>query len=261
MILPIRKLRLLLCLALLCAPFPAQVSKPVALADIMAKIQGWRKATDFKATGRLVRVAESGERTSYRIAFRARFFADGLKVFCEVIDPPPVKVRMLLEMRVSGGARIRVGHAGDPAPKELAAASFGDSLLGTDFSFEDLMDDHFQWKNQALLEKAQFGARQCYVIKSEPSAADRSQYSSVTSWVDQKIYYPVRLEKVVTGLGTTKEFTNYGLRESKGRWSASQIKVETKGKPGSSLLIITGGVENAGLKAAQFDPALLTKPD
>ena len=248
-------------IVLLATPFLAQEATPAALSDVMEKIQAWRKATDFNANGRLVRVAESGERTTYRISIRARSFADGLKVFCEVTDPPQAKVRLLLESRTTGGATIRTGHAGDPAPKELPAASFGDPLLGSEFSFEDLMDNQFLWKNQTLLEKAPCGARGCYVIKSEPSAADHSHYSSVTSWIDQKIYYPVKIEKALKGSGIVREFTNYGLRESKGRWSASQIEVETKGRPGSSLLIITGGAEKANLNASQFDPALLTKPD
>jgi hypothetical protein len=256
-----KKIAILTVIILLATPFFAQDAKPATLADIMEKIQAWRKATDFKASGRLVRVAESGERKTYRISIRARSLADGLKVFCEVTDPPPAKVRLLLESRNGGGATIRTGHAGDPVSKELPAENFGDPLLASDFSFEDLMDDQFLWKNQTLLEKATCGARECYVIKSEPSAADHSHYSSVTSWIDQKIYYPVRIRKVVKGSGTVKEFTNYGLRESKGRWSASQVEVETKGRPGSSLLIITGGAEKANLNASQFDPALLTEPD
>jgi len=256
-----KKFIVLTTIVLLATPLLTQETKPVTLADVMEKIQAWRRATDFKASARLVRVAESGERANYRISIRARSFASGLKVFCEVTDPPSAKVRWLLEFHASGGTTIRTGHAGDPAPKELAAANFGDALLGSDFSFEDLVDDQFLWKNQMLLEKSQCGARECYVIKSEPSAADRSHYSSVTSWVDQQIYYPVRVEKVVKTSGTVKEFTNYGLRESRKRWSASQIEAETKGKPGSSLLIITGGAEKANLTASQFDPALLTKPD
>ena len=246
---------------LLASPVSAQDAKPATLSDIMEQIHSWRKATDFKASGRLVKVGESGDRKTYRIAIRARSFADGLKVFCAVIDPPQSRVRLLLETRASGGAVIRTGHAGDAAPKELPAANFGDSLLGSDFSFEDLMDNQFLWKNQTLLEKAQCGARQCYVIKSEPAAADHSHYSSVTSWIDQKIYFPVRIEKTVKGTGAVKVFTNYGLRQSKGAWSASQIEVEIKGKAGSSLLVITGGAEKANLTASQFDPALLTKPD
>jgi hypothetical protein len=248
-------------IGLLTAALPAQERAPATLAGVMEKIQAWRKATDFKAGGRLVLVAESGERTTYRISIRARSFGDGLKVFCEVIDPPSARIRLLLEARAGGEAAIWTGHAGDPAPKELPVKNFGDSLLGSDFSLEDLMDNQYLWKNQTLAGEAKCGARQCYVIKSEPAAGERSSYSSVTSWVDKNIYYPVRVEKLIRGTGLVKEFTNFGLRQSKGVWLASQIEVEIKDRPGSSLLIITGGAEDANLKASQFDPALLTKPE
>jgi hypothetical protein len=246
---------------LLAMPLGAQQNKPASLSEIMGKIHDWRAATDFKASARLVKVAGTGERTTYHVGLRARSFGDALKVFCEVTDPPSAKIRLLLETHAGGGAAIRTGHAGDPAPKELSSANWGDALLGSDFSLEDLMDDQFLWRNQTLVESSKCGARECYVIKSVPSAADHSHYASVTSWIDQTIFYPVRIEKTVKGSGEVKTFTNFGLRESKGRWSASQIEVETKGAPGSSLLIITGGAEKANLQAGQFDPALLTKPD
>ncbi len=251
----------LIAFVLLAMPLPAQQNKPATLAEIMEKIQAWRQATDFKGSGRLVKVAGSGERKTYHITLRARSFADELKVFCEVTDPPSAKIRLLLETRAGGEAAIRTGHANDPATKELSAANWGDALLGSDFSLEDLMDSQFLWKNQTLTESSKCGARECYVIKSVPSFADRSHYSSVTSWIDQTIFYPVRIEKTVKGSGAVKTFTNFGLRESKGRWSASQIEVETKGMPGSSLLIITYGAEKANLQRSQFDPRLLTKPD
>ncbi len=251
----------LLLFATLSAPLLAQDAKPATLAAVLQKIEARRKTTDFKASGRLVRIAESGERTTYRISIRARYFADGMKVFCQVTDPPAARVRLLLENSGSGVSSIRTGHPGDAAPRELSPANFGDALLSSDFSFEDLMDEQFSWKKQTLLEKATCGARDCFVIRSESAATDHSHYSSITSWVDQNIYFPVRVEKTVRGSGTVKEFTNYGLRESKGTWSASQIEARTKGKAGSSLLIITGGAEKANLTPAQFAPALLIQPD
>src|SRR5206468_3836368 len=124
----------------------AQEAGHASLPDVMEKLHAWRNSTDFKASGRLVRVAETGDRTTYRISIRARSFADGLRVFCEVTDPPQSKVSLLLEGKVTGGATMRTGHPGDSTPKELPAASFGDALLNSDFSFEDLMDNQFAWK-------------------------------------------------------------------------------------------------------------------
>jgi hypothetical protein len=256
-----KKLLILIALTMLASPLLSQEPNPGALTSVMQKIHAWRKATDFKASGRLVNIGASGDRTTYKISIRAKYFPDGIKVYCAITDPAAARVRFLLEPHGGAGPSIHTAHPGDSSAKELPASSMGDALLGTDFLLEDLMDDQFSWKNQTLVEKGACGARQCYVIKSQPAAYDHSPYSAVKSWVDEKSYFPVRVEKVIRSSGAVKTFTNYGLRESKGMWSASQIAAEIRGKPGSSLLIITGGAEKANLPASQFDPAQLTKTD
>jgi len=122
------------------------------------------------------------------------------------------------------------------------------------------MESQFLWRNQSLVEETTYGARAVFVVKSQPGPADRTHYSAVTSWLDREIYYPVKVEKVVKGSGMVKEFIFYGLRESKGIWSASQIEAKTKGKPGSTLLIISRGSAKAHTDESAFDPALLIKP-
>lgn len=235
--------------------------RAIALADLMARLQSMRRATDFRASGRLVKVAEPGRRAAYRISLRARSFAGVLKLFCEVKEPAQARVRLLVETQPAGKASIRAGHAGDRAPRELDFESWGEPFLDSDLSYEDLMENHFLWRRQSLLQAAKYGARNCYVVRSEPAASDRSHYSAVTSWLDQETYYPVKVEKVLKTSGRVKEFIYYGLRQSKGIWSASQIEVRFQGQPGSTLLIVTRGSEKASLSGSEFDPALLTKPD
>jgi hypothetical protein len=248
------------CLVMLLAPsLLAQQAKPVTIQELLTRVLALRDATDFKASGRLVRVSASGERRSYQISLRARAFDDVLKIFCEVTDPPPARVRLLLESHRSGRSTVRLGHGGDPAPRELPSQNWGDALLDTDFSYEDLMENHFLWRGQTLVSETTYGARACYLVRSEPGPADRSHYSAVTSWLDKAVYYPVHVEKTVKGSGSVKEFVYYGLRESKGIWSASQIECKTRGREGSTLLIITRGSEKARVAANDFDPALLTR--
>jgi hypothetical protein len=164
-----------------------------------------------------------------------------------------------MESGAAGRTVVRAGHAGGAAPKELGPARWGDPLLDSDLTYEDLMENQFRWQKQTLVKEEKYGARDCYVVKSEPAAVDRSHYSAVTSWLDRQVQYPVKVEKVVKATGQVKEFIYYGLRESKGIWSASQIEVRVAGKPGSTLLIITRGSGKARLGAVDFDPAWLTK--
>jgi hypothetical protein len=228
--------------------------------EVMARLLSLRNATDFTASGRLVRVSASGERKNISIAFRAHAFPDGLRIFCDVTAPPSACARMLMFIPPQGPPVIRTGHAGDASPKELPRERWGESLLGTDFTYEDLLENYVLWRRQTLLPEAQYGARTCLVLRSEPGPGDPSQYASVTSWLDRVAYHAVKVEKVMKTSGEVRVFIYYGLREVKGVWSASQLECKVEGKPGSSLLIINRGAEKPRLDRAAFDPALLTKP-
>jgi hypothetical protein len=132
--------------------------------------------------------------------------------------------------------------------------------LETAFTYEDLLENQFDWHKQTLAGEAVYGARTCYVLKSAPDGNGQSHDSAVTSWLDRETLHPVRVQKTLRASGAVKEFLYYGLRESKGIWSASQVEVKTVGKPGSSLLVVTRGAEKAHLAAGDFDAALLTRP-
>jgi hypothetical protein len=243
---------------LLCQLLLAQDPASATTAELIAKIRSMRQRTNFRASGRLVRVEQGGERKAYQISMKGRASAAGVSIFAEVTDPASARVRVLMETRAGAAGSIRLGHPGEPEPKELAFANWGDPLLDSDLSYEDLMEGHFFWGSQALLKEAPYGARRCYVLRSQPSGADRSHYSSVTAWLDRQITYPVKVEKVLKRSGVVKEFLYYGLRQSNGLWSAGQVEVRTKGQSHSTFLIINRGSAKANLSDRDFDPKLLT---
>ena len=238
---------------------PAALLPAATQEEVLARLRALRDATDYTASGRLVRVSPSGERTSYQIAFRAHAFPDGLRVFCEVTSPAPARVRMLLFIPPHGPAKIRTGHPGDPASKDLPAEKWDEGLLGTDLTYEDLLEDYPLWQRQNVLREERYGERTCVVLRSEPGPGGKSHYASVISWLDREIYYPVKVEKVVKTSGAVKEFIYYGLRQVRGVWSSSQIECKVAGKSGSSVLIINRGAEKPHLDRSAFDTALLTK--
>ena len=134
--------------------FLALLLLPVAMLpgatreEILARVRALRDATDYTASGRLVRISPSGERKNYTIAFRAHAFPDGLRIFCEVSAPPEARVRLLLFIPPQGPAKIRTGHAGDPASKELPAEKWDKGVLDSDFTYEDLLENYSQWQRQ-----------------------------------------------------------------------------------------------------------------
>jgi hypothetical protein len=208
---------------------------------------------DYRATGRLTRVEGNGKRTSYKFVAKAHWFPDGLRLLSEFSGPGSEKTSVLLHMSVSGHVTIEAVLPGEEAASVLPFERWNDPLVGSDFSYEDMVESQFFWKNQALLAAEKYGARDCFVLKSMSGSQDRSYYDSVTSWIDSGILYPVHVVKTLRGTGQQKEFIYYGLRQIGGVWSATQVEAKLPGKPGSSILVIEGGSGKANLGRKDFD--------
>jgi len=213
---------------------------------------------DYRSTGRLTRVEGNGKRTNYKFVAKARWFPDGLRVLCEISGPGPEKTSLLLHMSVSGHVTIEAVLPGEKAASVLPFERWNDPLVGTDFSFEDMVENQFFWKNQELLAPEKYGARDCFVLKSKSDSQDRTYYDSVTSWLDRNILFPLRVVKTLRGTGQQKEFIYYGLRQEGGAWSATQVEAKLQGKPGSSILVIEGGSPKANLGSKDFDISKLS---
>jgi hypothetical protein len=208
---------------------------------------------DYRATGRLTRVEGNGKRTSYKFVAKAHWFPDGLRLLCEISGPAAEKTSLLLHMSVSGHVTIEAVLPGEKAVSVLPFEHWKDRLVGTDFSYEDMVDNQFFWKTQELLTPEKYGARDCFVLKSVSGAQDRTYYDSVTSWIDRSILYPVHVVKTLRGTGQQKEFIYYGLRQVDGVWSATHVEAKLPGKPGSSILVIERGSGKAKLGRKDFD--------
>ena len=208
---------------------------------------------DYRMTGRLTRLEGNGKRSSYKFVAKAHWFPDGLRLLCEISGPGAEKTSLLVHMSMSGHVTIEAVLPGEKVASVLPFEHWNDPLVGTDFSYEDMVESQFFWKNQEVLAPEKYGARDCFVLKSKSSSQDRTYYDSVTSWIDRGILYPVHVVKTLRGTGQQKEFIYYGLRQVGGVWSASQVEAKLQGKPGSSILVIEAGSGKANLERKDFD--------
>jgi hypothetical protein len=208
---------------------------------------------DYRVTGRLTRVEGNGKRTSYKFVAKAHWFPDGLRLLCEISGPGSDKTSLLLHMNVSGQVTIEAILPGEKGASVVPFEHWNDPLVGTDFSYEDMVESYFFWKNQEVMAPEKYGARDCFVLKSMSGSQDRTFYDSVTSWIDRGILYPVHVVKTLRGTGQQKEFIYYGLRQVGGLWSATQVEAKLQGKPGSSILVIETGSPNAKLGPHDFE--------
>jgi hypothetical protein len=175
----------------------------------------------------------------------------------DIQSPDEAREHILLEMHPDGENVIQIAHPGDTTPETLPFDKWTEGPLGADFNFEDFLEPQYFWPNQTVLEKTKFGARECDVVKSAPNSEDLTHYTSIKTWLDHSIGFPVYVEKTLKLSGAVKEFTYFGLRQTDGFWSASQVEVKVRGKGGSTLLIIDRGTAKANLTLGDFSPERL----
>ena len=240
-------------LALLMVVYPSStIAAGPDLESVLKDSRQRIEALDYRMSGRLTKIDAGGKRTNFKFVAKARWFPDGLRLLCDISGPGSEKTTLLLQMNASGHITIDALLPGQKTPSPLPAERWNDPLVGTDFSIEDMVENQFFWKGQELLAPEKYGARDCVVLKSKSSAQDRSNYDSVTTWIDRSILYPVHAVKTLHGSGQQKEFVYFGLRQVSGQWSASQVEAKLQGKPGSSLLVIEAGSGKANLQRKDF---------
>jgi hypothetical protein len=242
-------------LATILLPITAQAAVPPrALAAARKQVE----SADYRMSGHLVRVDGSGARTNYGVNISAHWFPGVLRVLLEITSPADARVYVLLEMRPDGKNTVQVVHPGDKSPVVLPFDKWKDGPLGEGFSYEDFLETQYFWPGQSAPVETKFGARDCEVLTSTPGASDKTHYSEVKSWLDHLSSFPVYVEKTLKSSGIVKEFTYFGLRQTRGVWSATQVEAKVRGRAGSTLIIIDRGTPEAHLGLKDFSPAQLT---
>lgn len=252
-------------LVLLLLTHPARAL--AANTDLETVLTGSRQRIeklDYRVTGKLTRLEAGGKRTSYKFAAKAHWFPDGLRMLCEITGPGSEKTSFLLHMTATGHLTIESLLPGQKAASVLPFERWNDSLVGSDFSYEDMVENQFFWKNQELQPPEKCGTRDCFVLKSTSGSQDKTYYDSVTSSIDRSNMIPMHVVKTLRATKQQKDFVSYGLRQVSGVWTATRIEAKLQGKPGSSILEFDRGSPKANLQLKDFDlrkPSAQDQPD
>ena len=142
----------LLALLSLVLPSRALAANP----DLETVLTGSRQRIeklDYAIRRRLTQVGGDGKHTNYKFVAKAHWFPDGLRMLFEFSGAGSDKTSLLLRMTANGRLNIELIKPGEKAASVLPFEHWNDPLLGTDFSYEDMVENQFFWKNQELLAR------------------------------------------------------------------------------------------------------------
>lgn len=189
--------------------------------EIMKKSQAafLYQGKDFKARV-MMRLASKGgqERTRELTMLRKNFGESGgnQKYFMYFFQPADVKDMTFMVYKYPAKDDDRWLFV--PAinmVRRIAAQDKRSSFVGSDFTYEDVSGRDIEDDKHILLKEEKLGAKDCYVIRSTPKAAD-VDYSYKLSWIDKTTSLPLKEEYYDRKAEQYKIFTADEIKDVKG---------------------------------------------
>jgi hypothetical protein len=149
-----------------------------------------------------------------QLQIKQRLTKGSSEVVYQVLFPKERKGESVL-LKKSGG-RPASGSILTPPETVRPIADWKEPLLGSDLSYEDVVDNFYSWDQQAIVGAEAVDGVTCQILESKPGKGDRSTYGSVRSWIDVKRLVPLRVEKysgsgqLLRRIDTTRVVTDAG---------------------------------------------------
>lgn len=193
----------------------------ISAEDVMKKSQGvfLYLGKDFKARVMMKLISKEGkERIREMTMLRKNYGEPGgdQKYFMYFFQPADVKdmTFMVYKYPVKDDDRWLFVPAINMV-RRIAAQDKRSSFVGSDFTYEDVSGRDIEDDTHAIVKEEKLGARDCYVIKSTPKAAD-VDYSYKLSWIDKANFLPVKEEYYDRRGELYKVFTADEVKDVKG---------------------------------------------
>jgi len=116
-------------------------------------------------------------------------------ILYQVLWPKERKGEAVLLHQNAGSAPAVMVYLPPNDPRKLSPGQGGESLFGGDLTYQDAIENFFDWGNQGLAGSESVNGIDCVIVESKPGGADHSIYGSVRSWIDTRRLVPLRVEK------------------------------------------------------------------
>lgn len=189
-------------LGLLALPLLVFAAEPAS--ELAARLRAKEEGSTFVR----VRMEIAGKDT-LQLQIKSRVSQASADIVYQILFPKERKGESVLLHR--GGGKFSGTFFKPPnAIRSIPSAKLNEPLFGSDLSYEDIIDNPFTWDQQAIVGTDIVDNFPCQILESKPGKDRSSSYSSVRTWVDQRRFVPLRIEKydssgkVVRRINTTR---------------------------------------------------------
>jgi len=140
----------------------------------------------------MVRLKMESRGVTLQLQVKQRRSANATEVVYQILWPKERAGEAVLLRKI--GNQAATGTLFVP-PATVRQLDIKDALFGSDVSYADVLENFFAWQNQAIVGAEVMNRVSCQILESKPGKSQRSNYTTVRTWVDTKRLVPLRIEK------------------------------------------------------------------
>ena len=169
----------------------AESPSPPTANELASRLSALRQ--DGASYVRLRMEIKGATKETLQLQIKERRTMNSSEVIYQVLYPKERKGESVLLRKI--GNRPASGSVFVPPNTLRPIDNLKDSLLGSDLSYEDVVDNFFAWGQQAIVGTEKVDGVNCSILESKPGKDQPSIYGRVRSWIDERRLVPLRVEK------------------------------------------------------------------
>ncbi len=181
----------LLGLTLAFASRAAENPSPPTANDLASRLSALRQ--EGASYVRLRMEIGGATKATLQLQIKERRTQSSSEVVYQVLYPKERKGESVLLRKI--GNRPASGSVFVPPNTLRPIEDLKEPLLGSDLSYEDVVENFFAWDRQTIVGTEKVDGVNCAILESKPGKDERSIYGSVRSWIDVRRLVPLRVEK------------------------------------------------------------------
>ena len=159
--------------------------------DLASRLSALRQ--DGASYVRLRMEIKGATKETLQLQVKQRWTKSSSEVVYQVLYPKERKGESVLLRKIGNGPAS--GSVFVPPNTLRPIDDLKEPLLGSDLSYEDVIDNFFAWDQQAIAGTGEVDGVNCPILESKPGKGQSSIYGSVRSWIDVRRLVPLRAEK------------------------------------------------------------------
>ncbi len=201
----------------------------------------------------LVRLKMEARGVTLQLQIKQRRTASATEVVYQILWPKERLGESVLLKKI--GHQAATGILFVP-PATVRRLDMKDALFGSDVSYADVLENFFAWPNQAIVGTEVVNRVSCQILESKTGKGQRSNYTSVRTWVDTKRLVPLRIEKYnATGQVMRRIESGRVVTDDTGRHVPTGLTVTDPTKGSSTELDGSSLKHDVTFTAEEFTPA------